>query len=51
MSRNAHAARPKQWRIDSVYVRRRDAPKRIEQAYRILVDGKKVNPQKTRRND
>jgi hypothetical protein len=50
MSRNPRAARPKQWRIDSVYVRRREAPKRIEQAYRILIDGREVNPEKKRRS-
>ena len=50
MSRNPRAARPKHWRIDSVYVRRRDAPKRIEQAYRILIDGKEANPEKKRRS-
>jgi hypothetical protein len=36
------------WRIDSVYVRRRDGPKRIEQAYRILIDGKGADPEKRR---
>ena len=44
MSRSPRAARPKQWRISSVYVRRRDGPKRIEQAYRILIDDKEANP-------
>jgi hypothetical protein len=34
--------------INSVYVRRRDGPKRIEQAYRILIDGKGANPKKRR---
>jgi len=49
MSRNPRAARPEQWRINSVYVRRRDGPKRIEQAYRILVDGGEGNPEKKMR--
>jgi hypothetical protein len=31
-----------------MYVRRRDGPKRIEQAYRILIDGKEANPEKKR---
>jgi hypothetical protein len=31
-----------------VYIRRRDAPKRIEQAYRMLIDGKVANPKKRR---
>ena len=39
-TRNPRAARPEQWRIDSVYERRRDAPKRIERAYRILIEAK-----------
>jgi len=46
MSRSPQAARPARWRISSVYVRRRDGPKRIEQAYRILIDGKEANPEK-----
>jgi hypothetical protein len=50
MSRNPRVARPKQWRIDSVYIRRRDAPKRIGQAYRILIEGKEKNPEKKRRS-
>ena len=29
-----------------MYVRRRDGPKRIEQAYRILIDGKKRTPKR-----
>jgi hypothetical protein len=33
-----------------VYVRKRDGPKRIEQAYRILIDDKEANPKKRRRN-
>jgi hypothetical protein len=49
MSRNPRAARPKRWRIDSVYVRKRDAPKRIEQAYRILIGDRAANPEKKRR--
>jgi hypothetical protein len=50
MSRNPRrAACPEQWRINSVYVRRRDGPKRIEQAYRILIDGAERNPEKMRR--
>jgi hypothetical protein len=32
-----------------VYIRRRDGPKRIEQAYRILIDGKEANPKERRR--
>jgi len=48
MSKNPRAARPKRWRIDSVYIRRRDAPKRIERAYRILIDGGETNPEKRR---
>jgi hypothetical protein len=49
MSSNPRAARPKRWRrIDSVYVRRRDAPKRIEKAYQILIDGSEANPEKRR---
>jgi len=47
--RNPRTARPKRWRIDSVYIRRRDAPKRIEQAYQILIDAKEENPEKKRR--
>jgi hypothetical protein len=31
-----------------MYIRRRDGPKRIERAYRILIDGKEANPQKRR---
>jgi hypothetical protein len=31
-----------------MYVRRKDGPKRIEQAYRILIDGKEANPEKKR---
>jgi len=31
-----------------VYVRRSDGPKRIERAYRILIDGKEANPKKER---
>jgi hypothetical protein len=49
MSSNPRAARPKRWRIDSVYVRRRDAPKRIEQAYRILIGDGAANSEKRRR--
>jgi hypothetical protein len=49
MSRSPRDPRPALWRISSVYVRRRDGPKRIEQAYRILIDGKGANPQKRRR--
>ncbi|CAA9458160.1 MAG: hypothetical protein AVDCRST_MAG37-3340 [uncultured Rubrobacteraceae bacterium] len=49
MSRNPGAARPRQWRIDSAYARRRDGPKRTEQAYRILIDGGEENPEKTKR--
>jgi hypothetical protein len=49
MSSSRRAARPAPpWRIDSVYVRRRDGPKRIEQAYRILIDGKEENPKNRR---
>jgi hypothetical protein len=33
-----------------VYVRRRDGPKRIEQAYRILIDGGKDANSKARRS-
>jgi len=29
--------RPAQWRISSVYIRKRDGPKRIEQPYRMLI--------------
>ncbi len=50
MSKNPRAAQPKQWRISSVYQRRRDGPKRIEQAYRILIDGKEANHNKTKRS-
>jgi hypothetical protein len=50
MSRSPGAARPARWRISSVYVRKRDGPKRIEQAYRILIDDKEANPEKRRRN-
>lgn len=50
MSRNPPAARPKQWRISSVYERRRDGPKRIEQAYRILIDAREANLEKMRRS-
>ncbi|MBA3472300.1 MAG: hypothetical protein LC781_19140 [Actinobacteria bacterium] len=50
MSRNPRAARPKKlWRIASVYERRRDGPKRIEQAYRILIEGGEEDPQKMKR--
>jgi hypothetical protein len=49
MSRNPRAARSEQWRINSVYVRRRDGPKRIEQAYRILIEGGEGNSEKMRR--
>jgi hypothetical protein len=49
MSRSPRAARPTLWRISSVYVRKRDGPKRIEQAYRILIDGKEANTKKRRR--
>jgi hypothetical protein len=49
-TRNPRARRPKQWRIDSVYERRRDAPKRIERAYRILIEGEDANPEKKRRS-
>jgi transposase len=38
MSRSPRAARPAPWKISSVYVRRRDGPKRIEQPHRILID-------------
>ena len=31
-----------------MYVRRRDGPKRLEQAYRILIDAKEANPKKRR---
>ena len=48
MSKSPRAARPAQWRISSVYVRKRDGPKRIEQAYRILIDAKEANPEKRR---
>jgi hypothetical protein len=53
MSKSPRAARPAPpWRIDSVYVRKRDGPKRIEQAYRILLDGgKDANPEKRRSRD
>ena len=50
MSRNPRAARPKQWRINSVYVRRREGPKRIELAYRILIEAREANPEKKRRS-
>jgi len=50
MSKNPRAAQPKQWRISSVYERRRDGRKRVEQAYRILVDGREANHNNTRRN-
>jgi hypothetical protein len=50
MSKNPRAAQTKQWRINSVYERRRDGRKRVEQAYRILVDAKEVNHNNTRRN-
>jgi hypothetical protein len=49
MSGNPRAARPEQWRINSVYVRRRDGPKRIEQAYRVLIEGGEGNAEKMRR--
>jgi hypothetical protein len=49
MSRSPRTARPAQWRISSVYMRKREGPKRIEQAYRILIDGKGANPKKRRR--
>jgi hypothetical protein len=52
MSSNPRAARrpnKKRWRINSVYERRRDGPKRIEQAYRILIEGTQGNPEKRRR--
>ncbi len=49
MSKSPRAARHARWRIDSVYVRKRDGPKRIEQAYRILLDGgKDAHPEKRR---
>jgi len=32
-----------------VYIRRRDAPKRIKEAYRILIDPREANPEKNRR--
>ena len=31
-----------------MYVRKRDGPKRIEQAYRSLIDDKEANPEKRR---
>jgi len=37
MSKDLGAGRPTRWKIDSVYVRRRDGPQRIERAYRILL--------------
>ena len=46
--RNPRASRPKRWRISSVYIRKRDAPKRIERAYQILIDAKEENPEKKR---
>jgi hypothetical protein len=51
MSSNPRAVRrpKKRWRITSVYERRRDGPKRIEQAYRILIEGGEGNPEKMRR--
>jgi hypothetical protein len=49
MSSSRRAARPTRWTINSVYVRRRDGPKRIEQAYRVLIDGgKERHPTKKR---
>ena len=51
MSSSRRTVRPASpWTINSVYVRKRDAPKRIEQAYRILIDDKEANPEKRRRN-
>jgi hypothetical protein len=50
MSKDSRAAQPKQWKVNSVYERRRDGPKRIEQAYRILIDGTEANHNKTRRS-
>jgi hypothetical protein len=49
MSSKPRATRPQQWRIASVYERRRDGPKRIEQAYRILIELGEANPEKMRR--
>jgi hypothetical protein len=49
MSSSRRAVRPAPpWSINSVYVRRRDGPKRIEQVYRILIDGKEANPKERR---
>ncbi len=51
MSSSRRTVRPTPlWTINSVYVRRRDGPKRIEQAYQILIDGKEANPKKKRRS-
>ena len=51
MSKNPRAAQPKRWRISSVYERRREGPKRVEQTYRLLVGAREVNHNDTRRRD
>jgi hypothetical protein len=50
MSSSRRAARPTRWTINSIYVRRRDGPNRIEQAYQILIDGGKDAYSKKRRS-
>ena len=49
MAKKPRAAKPKRWRISSVYERRRDGPGRVEQAYRILADSKGTEHDNTRR--
>ena len=38
MSRNSRQPRPSGWIIQSVTVARRDAPRRLEQAFQLLLD-------------
>lgn len=50
MAKKPRAAEPKRWRINSVYERRKDGPKRVEQAYGILVGAREADRNNTRRN-
>ncbi len=38
MARGPRELRAVAWRVDSVYVRKRDGPARVEQAYRTLLE-------------
>ncbi|HMB08208.1 MAG TPA: hypothetical protein VKP69_31320 [Isosphaeraceae bacterium] len=47
MPRRLRATPDVAWQIDSVSVRTRDGPKRVEQAYRILVEGRAMTHQRS----